>query len=248
MVIRKMNSMFSRHGRVMFAVITLAVIVSFLVFLTPGFTSLFSQGGSDMSFGSVFGRKISHDEFRNQAGRNMIILSLIYGGIPLGNPQLDEMARQSLCRIEAANQRGIKITDQQIADFIAKLPVFQGKESKQFDIALFQKYLDNVLKPGGFSPLDLDESVRGFLLQQELEREIEESVIITPGEIKAYYNEFNEKFDVWIGRFKIEDHLAGVTVSEKEMKDYFDINRKKFIMPAKFQASALVLRLFRLHQ
>ena len=76
MVIRKMNSMFSRHGRVMFAVITLAVIVSFLVFLTPGFTSLFSQGGSDMSFGSVFGRKISHDEFRNQAGRNMIILFL----------------------------------------------------------------------------------------------------------------------------------------------------------------------------
>lgn len=241
MVIRKMNSMFSRHGRVMFAVITLAVIVSFLGFLTPGFTSLFSQGSRDMSFGTVFGRKISHDEFRNQAGRNIIILSLIYGGIPLGNPQLDEMARQetfpSLCRIEAANQRGIKVTDQQIADFIAKLPVFQNKESKKFDIAVFQKYLDNVLKPSGFSPLDLDESVRSFLLQQALEQEIEESVIVTPGEIKAYFNEFNEKFDVWIGRFKVEDHLAGVAVSEKEMKDYFDINRKKFIMPAKFQAA-----------
>jgi hypothetical protein len=243
MVIRKMNSMFSRHGRTMFAIITLAVIVSFLGFLTPGFTSLFSQGGRDMVFGTVFGRKITHDEFRNQNGRNMIILSLIYGGIPLGNPQLDEMARQetfpALCRIEAANQRGIKVTDQQIADFIAKLPVFQGKESKQFDIAIFQKYLDNILKPGGFSPLDLDESVRSFLLQQALEQEIEESVIVTPGEIKAYYNQFNEKFDVWIGRFKAEDFLAGLTVSEKEMKDYFDINRKKFIMPAKFQASVV---------
>jgi hypothetical protein len=241
MVIRKMNSMFSRHGRTMFAVITLAVIVSFLGFLTPGFTSLFNQSGRDMAFGSVFGRKITHEEFRNQSGRNLIILSLIYGGIPLGNPQLDEMARQetfpALCRIEAANQRGIKITDQQIADFIAKLPVFQNKESKQFDIAGFQKYLDNVLKPNGFSPLDLDESVRSFLLQQELEREIEESVIVTPGEIKAYYNAHNEKFDVWIGRFKVEDYLASVTVTEKEMKDYFDINRKKFIMPAKFQAS-----------
>ena len=227
----------------MFAIITLAVIVSFLGFLTPGFTSLFSQRGQEMTFGSVFGRKIAHQEFRDQAGRNMIILSLIYGGIPLGNPQLDEMARQetfpALCRIEAANQRGIKVTDQQIADFIAKLPVFQGKESKQFDVAIFQKYLDNVLKPNGFSPLDLDESVRSFLLQQALEQEIDESVIVTPGEIKAYYNEFNEKFDVWIGRFKVEDYLAGVMVSEKEMKDYFDINRKKFIMPAKFQASVV---------
>ncbi len=243
MVIRKMNSMFSRHGRTMFAIITLAVIVSFLGFLTPGFTSLFNRGGQDMALGSVFGRKITHEEFRNQAGRNMVILSLIYGGIPLGNPQLDEMARQetfpSLCRIEAATLRGIKVTDQQIADFIAKLPVFQGKESKQFDIAIFQRYLDNVLKPGGFSPLDLDESVRSFLMQQALDQEIEESIIVTPGEIKAYYNQFNEKFDVWIGRFKVDDYIAGVAVSEKEMKDYFDINRKKFIMPAKFQASVV---------
>ena len=243
MVIRKMNSMFSKHGRTMFAIITLAVIVSFLGFLTPGFTSLFSQRGQEMTFGSVFGRKIAHQEFRDQAGRNMIILSLIYGGIPLGNPQLDEMARQetfpALCRIEAAHQRGIKVTDQQIADFIAKLPVFQGKESKQFDVAIFQKYLDNVLKPNGFSPLDLDESVRSFLRQQAREQEIDESGSVTPGEIKAYYNEFNEKFDVWIGRFKVEDYLAGVMVSEKEMKDYFDINRKKFIMPAKFQASVV---------
>lgn len=243
MVIRKMNSMFSRHGRTMFAIITLAVIVSFLGFLTPGFTSLFGQGERDMVFGTVFGRKVNLQEFRNQSGRNMIVLSLIYGGIPLGNPQLDEMARQetfpALCRIEAANQRGIKVTDQQVADFIAKLPVFQGKDSKQFDIALFQGYLNNMLKPGGFTALDLDESVRSFLLQQELSREIDESVMVTPGEIKAYYAEFNEKFDTWIGRFKLEDYLAGVTVSEKEMKDYFDLNRNKFIMPAKFQASVV---------
>ena len=243
MVIRKMNSMFSRHGRTMFAIITLAVIVSFLGFLTPGFMSLFSPGEKDMVLGTVFGRKITHQELRDQVGKNMIIMSLIYGGIPLNNPMLDERARQetfpAICRIEAAKRRGIKITDQQIADFIAKLPVFQNKDSKQFDLSVFKKYQDFVLKPAGFSPLDLDESIRSFLLQQELEREIEESVIVTPGEVKAYYNEFNEKFDVWVGRFKSEDYLAGLTISEKEMQNYFDVNHKKFVMPAKFQAAVV---------
>ena len=243
MVIRKMNSMFSRHGRTMFAIITLAVIVSFLGFLTPGFMSLFSPGEKDMVLGTVFGRKITHQELRDQSGKNMIIMSLIYGGIPLNNPSLDENARQetfpALCRIEAAKRRGIKITDQQIADLIAKLPVFQNKESKQFDMSMFKKYQDIILKPSGFSPLDLDESIRSFLLQQELEREIEESVIVTPGEVKAYYNEFNEKFDVWVGRFKSEDYLAGMTIQEKEMQNYFDVNHKKFVMPAKFQASVV---------
>ncbi|MHB9139513.1 MAG: hypothetical protein ACYC4Q_08925, partial [Victivallaceae bacterium] len=142
-------------------------------------------------------------------------------------------------RIEAAKRRGIKITDQQIADFIAKLPVFQNKDSKQFDMSVFKKYQDIVLKPAGFSPLDLDESVRSFLLQQDLEREIEESVIVTPGEVKAFYNQFNEKFDVWVGRFKSEDYLAGLTVSEKDMQNYFDVNHKKFVMPAKFQAAVV---------
>lgn len=243
MVIRKMNSMFSKHGRTMFAIITLAVIVSFLGFLTPGFMSLFSPGEKDMVLGTVFGRKITHQELRDQVGKNMIIMSLIYGGIPLNNPALDEKARQetfpAICRIEAAKRRGIKITDQQIADFIAKLPVFQNKDSKQFDISAFKKYQDFVLKPAGFSPLDLDESIRSFLLQQELEREIEESVIVTPGEIKAYYNQFNEKLDVWVGRFKSEDYLTGLTITEKEMQNYFDVNHKKFVTPAKFQAAVV---------
>lgn len=240
MVIRRMNSMFKRHGRVMFGLITIVIIVSFLGFLTPGFTGMFSsmaRGGS--SLGTVFGRKVGFEELRVQSNRNLISFSLLYGGVPLSNNNLSEMASQNafpaICRIEAAKRRGIKITDQQIADFIAKLPLFQNKDSKNFDLTLYRRYLDNMLTPNGLGALELDNSVRDFLVQQELNREISESVVVTPGEVLAFYNSLFEKLDVWVGRFNASDFAATVKVTDTELTKYFESTRKNYTIPAKFQ-------------
>jgi hypothetical protein len=206
----------------MFGLITIVIIVSFLGFLTPGFTGMFSSfsnGGS--SLGTVFGRKVGFEELRTQSNRNLIAFSLLYGGVPLSNNNLSEMASQNafpaICRIEAAKRRGIKITDQQIADFIAKLPLFQKKDSKNFDLTLYRNYIDNMLTPNGLGALELDNSVRDFLIQQELNREISESVVVTPGEVLAFYNSLFEKLDVWVGRFNAGDFVATVKVTDSEL-------------------------------
>ena len=52
MVIRSMNSVFHKHGRWLFGIITIIIIVSFVGFLTPGFTSLFSGRSSSSGYGS----------------------------------------------------------------------------------------------------------------------------------------------------------------------------------------------------
>ena len=75
MVLRSMNNIFSRHGRWLFAIITLVIIVSFVGFLTPGFTSLFlgtGNSGANAAIGSAFGKKITRDDVRNQAERDLL--------------------------------------------------------------------------------------------------------------------------------------------------------------------------------
>lgn len=228
----------------MFGLITIVIIVSFLGFLTPGFTGMFSSfsnGGS--SLGTVFGRKVGFEELRTQSNRNLIAFSLLYGGVPLSNNNLSEMASQNafpaICRIEAAKRRGIKITDQQIADFIAKLPLFQKKDSKNFDLTLYRNYIDNMLTPNGLGALELDNSVRDFLVQQELNREISESVVVTPGEVLAFYNSLFEKLDVWVGRFNAGDFAATVKVTDTELTKFFEASRKNYTIPAKFQITLI---------
>jgi hypothetical protein len=245
MVIRRMNAMFKRHGRILFGLITIVVIVSFLGFLTPGFTGMFSQlGRGGRSLGTVFGRSVGFEELQKQSNRNLIMYSLMYGGISLSNSQLGEMASQAafpaISQIEAAKRRGIKITDEQVADFIAKLPLFQNKETKKFDLTAYRKYVDNMLTPNALGALELDEAVRGFLTQQAINKEISDSVLVTPGEVKAFYNDLYEKIDVWAGRFNSKDFAAAVKVSDEEAAKYFEANRKGYTIPAKFQVALIV--------
>ena len=240
MVIRRMNSFFHRHGRIFFGGITIVIIVSFVGFLTPGFTGMFNSMSSSNSAGTSFGGKVSDDEMASQVSNSMIAMSLQYG-IDLRTPSMREMAIagafDTICLRRAAYNLGIRISNREVAEFIKNLPIFKGENG--FDVAKYELYVKNILTPSGFNKQELDEAVRQNLMVDSLFRQISSEVIITPDELKNFFNAVQEKFDVKVARFLADDCKKQIKLSDDELKTYFEANRENYMMPARFKVEVV---------
>lgn len=239
MLIRRINSVFQRHGRWLFGLVTILIIVSFLGFLSPGFTGMFSGTGSSRTstVGEAFGQSITIEDLRTQTTRSMIIFSLLYNR-PVSDRMIEQAASQNAfqaaIRLRAAKHRGIIISDEEVADYIASEKNFQ-KDGK-FDIILFDKFIDEQLKPLQLSPADLDESVRDFLAQNALERIVTENIVITPDEIDNFNKMLNQKIELSVANLKAENYAKEVKITDEELTNYFKTNESKYQIPERYKA------------
>ncbi len=241
MVIRKMNSVFQKHGRWLFAIITLFIIVSFVGFLTPGFTSLFLKNNADKAVGVVFGEPLSYDEYNEQIDRGAIALSMQFGG---GNPASSYFRQMAQYRAfetitwnKAAWKRGIRISDQEVADYMRKLPLFKGASG--FDPQKYETYVEKTLKPSGYDKQDMDEAIRQSLAVTELVKQITGDVIVTPNEVRDYFEGIQEKIDAEVAYFKGKSCEGQVKLDEKEIKAYFENEKSKYMTSPRYQAEVV---------
>ncbi len=239
MVIRTMNRIFARHGRIFFTLITIVIIVTFVGFLSPGFGSILTPFSDGNVVGVAFGKNISDNQVREQARQNLLAYSLLYGA-GLNNSQLTEFAAQNafpaICRLTAAARRSITVSDKEVFNFIAKQPLFQNPDTGKFDLSRYRLYVEDTLNPNGFSEVEFDESIRSFLIQQKLDEEIVSSVLVTEGELKQFFFQFNEMFSVRVAHFNAKDYLDKVSLQDQEVKSYFELNNEHYLIPAKMRA------------
>ncbi|MDD5699162.1 MAG: SurA N-terminal domain-containing protein [Victivallaceae bacterium] len=228
MVIRKINSVFTRHGRIIFGLFTLIIIISFMGFMQPGsgflgFGGLFNFG-KKYSYGEIFGEAVSRNEIIRKADRDLIISDVIYNTGLNSHPaasRAEANAFYNLCLLAAAKRRGITASDKEITDFIVARPKFRNPETKVFDRKFYTGYINNELSANGFSAADLDAAVREYLIRSKLLDELQESIIVTPNEITEFYRLLNEKYYVSYVLFDMESYLKQVKVTSKEAENYF---------------------------
>ena len=241
MVIRKMNSVFARHGRIVFGGITLVIIVAFLGIMTPG--QLFPTNRGAEVIGTAFGQDITVGNIQKQARDAGMIYCLQYNqNWSQNNPMLDQMAMSGaypeLCQLAAAKQRGVRVSDQQVADAIAKYPKFLDVKTKKFDMEKYNEFVSDDLKKRDLKASDLDSAVRNRLILQKLNRQIMESVIITDGEVRQYFRMAAEKFSIMTARFNGIDFEKDIKVNDKIIKAYFEARQKEkvYVIPRKYTA------------
>lgn len=244
MVLRSMNSLFTRHGRWVFAIITLIIIISFVGFLTPGFTSLLSgEGGTGAGrvVGTVFGKDVTAMQMREQAERNALFIGLKMNGM-FGQSQIYEYASSqafnNLCQLAVAKQRGIYVTDEEVSAFIEGLPMFRGTDG-QFSLEKFNEYDKKNLRPQGITQENLAVAIREGLMQEKLFREVIGSVMVTPAELVEFFNEAYEKYDVTAAFFKGDTFTKQVKIDQKELDSFFAANQKNYTIPAQYKIRAV---------
>ncbi len=236
MVIRKMNSMFSIHGRWMFAIITIVIIVAFVGFLTPGFASLFVKGGASGTAGEIFGKSISYEDLKDQTELDAIYISLAQN-IDINNNQVFEyasnMAFPALCQYYAALQRGVVVSDKEIADHLRSLPRFAGKAGK-FDMEKYDKFVSE-MRDHGYDDDMIDKAVRHALVREKLMSQLNGEVLVTPDEVRLYYNDLHGKYSVSVAEFRASEYLKQIKLTDKDIDDFYKANKNNYMVSEQYK-------------
>ena len=205
MIIRKLNTVFHKHSRILFGAFTLIIIVSFMGFLTPGKFGCDVTGG-DQAMGEVYGKKVSGEE-------------------------VVEFARKALIKTDSANallfmyalnfradQLGICVSDEEVGNYLAGLP--QCRKDGKYDKAMYRNFLAEQEKEYGVSEEVFLESIRLRLKREKLEAFVKSQVEVTPSEVAAVRREYKTRLYFTAASF---DDV--VIPNDKTLGKFFKDNR-----------------------
>lgn len=215
-MIKKLNALFHKHSRILFGAFTVLIIIAFTDFLTPG--NISGCNGSGGVVGTAFGENVSAKELAE------------FGHKLVGrNNQLPEIAElfNAYCIVKRAEQLGIAVSDQEIANAISAQFAKDGK----FDRAMYEQFLKNNQITGK----DLAETFKIQLMMQKLSTMIANSVIVTDAEAENAYRLNNGVFTLKIAHFD-NKKFSVAKADEAQLKEFYGKNKDRYITPGKFEA------------
>ena len=201
MIIKKLNTMFYKHGRVLFAVFTFVIIITFLDFLTPGRGGC-GEGGAwgTPGVGTAFGKKVTIDDLRDLSQQQQVINMAFYSGS--GRDVRPEELFQEYCMLEKAAQLGITASSKEIAQYLTALPLFW--QDGKFSEAKYREQMA-AFKKQGISEALLNQAVRTIVILSKLQQEVTAGVIVTDNEVAEAYRQACTKYLVGVKRFAAKD-------------------------------------------
>jgi peptidyl-prolyl cis-trans isomerase D len=214
-----------------------------LPFAFFGVDYYFRSGSSDQTVATVGKNKISQADFddalREQQQRMRQALANNYDPALLDRPEvryalLDQLVNQRLLENEARADR-LRVSDTQLAQFIAGLPPFQedGKFSPE-------KYRE-VLAGQNMSPLMFEQRVRGELTMSPLQDPVVGGSIAAKTSVERYLALLDQKREVAVATVAAEPFEKSVKVSDADIKTFYDRNPTAFQTPEVAKIEYLLL-------
>ena len=197
MIIKKLNSVFHRHSRWLFGLITIVIIVSFIGFMVPGsFLGFGPETGSGAGVGTAFGKKVTYEDLK-EVHRNLEICGQL--GFPVSETRIEQQFF-IYCLLEKAKQMGISASDKEVATALKQHPMLQSEG--KFDMKKYTN-LKNNLARFGINQKDMEDALRMLLIVNKLQNHVGSSVIATPGEARELYRRFNTSYQMRVAEFQL---------------------------------------------
>ncbi|HSC23438.1 MAG TPA: SurA N-terminal domain-containing protein [Casimicrobiaceae bacterium] len=234
-----MFDLLHKHKRL--AQIILGIVT--LPFVFFGTYQYFSGSGRQDTVATVGRNTITQAEFdealRDQQQRMRQALGNNFDASMLDTPEmryalLDQLVNQRLLENEARNDR-FRVTDAQLAQFIAGLPPFQDNGKFSAD-----RYRE-VLASQGMSPLAFEQRVRADLVLAPLSDPIVNGSIAAKSSVQHYLALLDQKREVAVASIAAEPFEKSVKVTDDEVKSYYDKNPKVFETPEMARIDYLLL-------
>ena len=210
---------------------TIVMGILILAFALWGVGDYFSQSSSD-SLATVNGETITYSEYSNQFATYRQNMMNQYGD-QLGpdffdSPMmrrnfLESMINSELYR-QAAFDNGYTVTAEQIRSILSDVEIFQNADG-QFDRELYAGYLAQTNQ----SAQALQSRIINEEAAQALNQLFDETAFMTPKEAKniAVLRNQTRDFDYFL--IEASQFNEDVTVSEEEIKAYYDSNSDQFM-------------------
>lgn len=230
------------HRRWLMLFLVVLVFPSFVFFGVQGYDRLMQ---SEDAVARVGNQSITPQEFdaaqRERLDRMREMFGQNFDPKLFDTPQARASVLESLIAEKALAQETAKanvfVTPERVIEVIKAIPAFQ--QDGKFN---YQRY-KTLLAAQGQSEQLFEQRVRGDLIRQTLVRAISDSSLVPRSLADNVQRLADEEREIRELRFRIEDYLPLVKVSDAAINDYYTANRSEFETPESVRAEYVVLTL-----
>ena len=238
-MIQRMNNVLIKHSKILFGVITVVIIISFVWFFTPGADGslLFSRnsnviarigGKTDVTVG---------DAQRAQRARMLAVAPAIYE--QFGADAADYIARmgggdreelQTLAVImKLADLQGFSASDNEVKAKIKAEAAFQG--NGKFSAAKYNQFISAIVEKLGYTVEDFETALRDMIQLEKFQNSAFAGVTApAPAVVEEDIKTVLYKVTGREITFKADDFMAGIPeVSEADLKKEYESDPKRFM-------------------
>ena len=147
---------------------------------------------------------------------------------------LDNLVDMVLIRNEAGRM-GIKVTKDDVAAEIAKIPAFQ--KNGAFDFQIYQQRL----KGERMTPTSFEKSVNQDLLAQKARQKVQAGVTVSDDEALQAFKKHNDKIELYLASFSPAEVRGEVKLSEQDLNAYLQAHQDKFKTPEQVSIAYCIL-------
>jgi peptidyl-prolyl cis-trans isomerase D len=137
---------------------------------------------------------------------------------------LDQLVRNRVVT-QFVRDSGFRVGNLQLADHIRKMQAFQVGG------AFSQPGYESALAGQGLSKDQFEEEQRAFLSLTQLQDGLLQSAFYTPGEFRRFVELQLQRREVTYAYFDAATLASGVSVSEADLKSFYDANSKDYLSP-----------------
>jgi hypothetical protein len=234
-----------KHSGWLWAVIITATIISF-VYWGAGPTGRSGGGGVSGDFGSIYGRKITQQDFIEARNEFFLFYWMRTHEWPDKNPNFPktELERGIYTRLllnQKADALGIHVGDDLVvasANEMLRMPELAralGLNSQSVPLEIFVK---RILQAEGLTATDFERFVRHDIATQQLIQAMGlAGELITPQEAAAVYEREHREFSAQIVFFSASNYLSAVTVTPAAIAQFYTNYLAAYRLPDRVQVS-----------
>lgn len=227
-----------RHQKWLWFVVIFGVIVPFVWFMNP--TSGYGRGGGRGAQFTAYvnGRAVGNEEVSQAYSEARLQFFLYAQAWPEENPQTRQLfdanrqLTERLLLIEKLREYRISASDQEIADWIARL--FKDRQRGTFNLDLYRSFIDRSLRSAGLTEEDFRRFARHQVGIQHLFTLGELSgSLVTPREAELQFRREQEQITAQVAAFSLSNHLAEVLITPEAIDAWFAAQAARYRVPEK---------------
>lgn len=215
----------------MIIIATLTIVAFILLYNTRQIDEL-----ANLETPTIYGRALNQATIDRQVKNYQLTLSLgqfdllrSLGGMSQDREMaITEFVWNLLVLQHQAHEMGIEPTDNQVANRIKDVPIFQT--NGQFDPGKYSRFVAEQLAPRGFSERQLEEVMRDSLRLEGIQAVVESPAALGADEIKATARIF-QPVTASVVKFERDQSKEKITVSPEEIAAAYEQNKSALVTP-----------------
>lgn len=139
--------------------------------------------------------------------------------------------------LEEARKMGLGVTDQELLDKITSFPAFKRSDGSFVGEDLYGR----ILRANQTSPEEFEDGLRQEIILDKVQETLSAGIMIPDADVEQEYRRHNESASFELLFVPAAREPAGVSVTDAEVKAFYDAHQARFSHPAQWQLRYLLV-------